>query len=334
MKKVLVVGHSLIHVRQQNFFRELCLLGHEVMLVSPKYWRGQKILSYTHADFDKYQLTALDGFSDIENYTPYSFTLIGLEDVITAYSPDIIYAQAEPGSKLLHQVHEIADKLKLPFAVFLWENMRLKGGECCLLDASVIICGNDSAEELVWQSLYASGYSKGLKTYKLPQVGVDTDHFTYRDIARTIDVAYIGRASEEKGVQYLQRAYPDTKFLEWKSYESLPWFMSQCKVVVCPSIDTFHWREQAMPYVSAEAMACERKVVVSDAGSIKFWHQEFGPEKSPALIVPQKNPVDLRVAILEALDAFSNQTEERDWVVSNLSSKVIAQRLSNLFEAV
>ena len=89
-----------------------------------------------------------------------------------------------------------------------------------------------------------------------------------------------------------------------------------------------------MPYVACEAIACGAIAIVSDGGSIPFWHNRFAGVNPGAVVVPQRDYVLLRQTITTLLadesqrQAISNAG--RAWVTEHLSSPVIAVRLLDL----
>ena len=332
--KIAVLGHSMIHIRQQKFFQEVAKLGHDVLVLSPEIWHGGQVAkrawlqgsAETH-----YELLPLVGMADDEKYGPSDFTLIGLSEALEEFEPDWVYVQQEPSSQLLDQVHEIiiAESLPASLAIFTWENMAIKNPGS-MLGADLIVCGNDTAQELVRAE-------KGpFRTVILPQVGVDVDHFQARGVIRDIDVAYIGRKEAEKGVVQLKAAWPTTRFLEWTDYLQLPWKYSQAKIVVCYSQDTDYWREQAMPYVAMEAICCGAVAIVSDAGAIPFWANSFAGLNPGLDLAPQNEPETLHRIIEEALVEEALREYQalagREWIEENLSSRVIAKELIDAFE--
>jgi hypothetical protein len=350
--RIAVVGHSMIHIRQQKFFQEVAKLGHDVLVISPEIWHGGqtakperfvawkfglkyqddcRIHSQSSAE-THYELRPLVGVAPDENYGPGDFTLMGLKDVLKEFEPDWVYVQQEPGSKLLDQVNDMTfglDDLSFRLAIFTWENIEIKN-PVSMYRADLIVCGNDRAQTMV------AFQADTIPNIILPQVGVDVDHFQAREVARDIDVAYIGRQAAEKGVVQLKEAWPATRFLEWTPYLELPWKYSQTKLVVCYSQDTDYWREQAMPYVAMEAICCGAAAIVSDAGSIPFWVRRFAGTNRGTCLVAQNDTADLKRAIEDVLlsekDREALVSSGRQWVEENLSSKVIARRLVDEFE--
>ena len=317
--KLLVVGHSMVHIRQLNFFRRVAKEPDmEVMCVSPDEWGEQRMMNLDAENFYIRALSAIGPASP----NPYVFRLIGLQETIDAFDPDWIYVQQEPGSTLANDVSNMGRR----WALFTWENLRLPGGASRSLETpSLVVCGNDGAERLVLSA------NESLSTTILPQVGVDVEHFAARDIHRDIEVGYFGRPIEAKGITQLLTAWPRASIMRWVDYARLPWEMSRARVVVAFSQPTEYWEEQAMPYVAVEALCCGAAVVVSDSGSIPFWTLQFAGSNRGITMVEHDSLVDLREAIdwlVTDEDARVAQAENgRAWVAENLSSDVIARRL-------
>ena len=323
MKHLAVIGHSLIHVRQHIFNRELSKIGIDVTLFSPGEWREQKAQNLDEGNFHIRTLRHFGG-EDV-----YRFKFVGLEDAIREGGFDWIYVNQEPNSIVA------LDCSKLPYkkALFTWANIPSDYtplGNQVLKEYDLVVCGNGEAQELVSEH--------NTSTVVLPQVGVDTVHFQARPVKRDTSVAYIGRATQEKGTDKLLIAWPTARVLAWQSYESLPWWYSMCKIVVNYSQDVPQWREQAMPYTSMEAICCGVFSIVSDAGSIPYWHREFAGENPGVRIVPQNSLTELKSTIEECLSATIAREESvkagREWVEENLSSKVIAKRLVECLEKI
>ncbi len=348
--RIAVVGHSLTHVRQQNFFREVAKLGHTVALFCPSHWNNRNVIPYVTDDFS---VVPLDGMSRAEDvtdiYNIFLFTLIGLEKALEKFDPDWLYVQQEPGSLLLEQCEELGGRFRHRMAVFTWENIKFRGGEDLLKEADLVVCGNDAAYKLV-EAAVGPG-QQWPKLVIMPQVGVDTEHMAVREqVKRTIDVAYVGRPDASKGLDILKQAYPLTKVLPWTEYLQLPWFYSQVKVIVCYSQDTPYWREQAMPYVALEAEACGSATIVSDAGSIPFWHTEYAGVNPGVHIIQRARlfkevgaeaPITaLRDLIYYLIKGMDDGTMDehiasgRQWIVDNLSSPVIAGKLVEAMEGI
>jgi len=310
--RLAILGHSVVHIRQHLFGQELAKQGGEVLMLAPKSWGNNRAVAQRK---DNWELKVFPFMGD----NIYNFYPLGAEDALKEFHPDWVLLYQEPGAVLCRSLVEWKEKIACRIALFTWENISLKGGTEDLPSYDLIICGNDKAEALI------RGYNP--KTTILPQVGVPTDIFYDRGLKREINVAYIGRRSVEKGIEYLLLAYPLAQILPWTDYLGLPNRYSQCKMVVCPSLDTPYWREQAPPMVAVEAMACQTPVIVSDAGSIPF-HLLGCPG---ARMVPQKSFTELQGAIKELLENNEKREEMgrlgRLWVESHWANDVIAPKL-------
>jgi len=258
----------------------------------------------------------------------YHYVLLGAKDLVEEFSPDWLYIQAEPGSKLVEEALQWKVEKR---ALFTWENIAIKGlGAIHLPGYDLIVCGNPDAMELV------KPYNN--RTCLLLQVGVGTDHFQARPgIPRNVDVAYIGRPAMEKGLLYLIKAWPTVKVLSWKDFKELPWEYSQVKVVVAYSQDVLHWKEQAPNYVLLEALSCGCRCVASDTAAMKFW-LEGCPEV--VMVEGHEQPDDnlrldrivrLREGIQKALEVDIG-TEGRNWVMERFGNPVVARELLEVLE--
>ena len=323
--RLCVLGHSLIHIRQINFLREVASLGHEVLILAPGEWSEQRIGStpWHSMGEGRYQIRTLKHFGGEDVYR---FKFVGVEDVLEEFNPDVLYVMQEPNSIVA------LDCSRLPYkkALFTWENLPSNYtplGNQVLKEYDLIVCGNGEAQELV------SKHNTNIVV--LPQVGVDTVHFQARPVKRDTSVAYIGRATQEKGVDKLLIAWPTARVLAWQDYLRLPWWYSQVKVIVTYSQDVESWREQAPPYVSVEGLCCRCAVVTSNAGSIPFWlGGKFATPCPGVKIVPQNDMAALKIAIGEAVASYKeDDIRGREWVEQYLSSRVIAQKLVEALNA-
>lgn len=329
--KIAVVGHSLAHVRQQKFFEQVAKLGHLVRLYCPDAWSILRPKPYSwdrlyDARFSLYPLPTI-GAPDM-----YHYRLPGLSEALTADPPDVLYIQQEVACAIVPSCLELAGRLGARAALFVWENLHApsEAQQDHLRRFDLVVCGNDRAYDL---------HAAAKRRVILPQVGVDTDHFCPRPgLERSVNVGFFGRPVPEKGIHYLESAWPTAKITTWSDWTRLPWPMSTVKVAVCYSQDTAVWNEQAMPYVAVEAMACECSVVVSDAGAIPFWLRgepgDFTPgDPAPVFWAKQGSVEELREAIAAA-NTLTQGPDSRAWVVKHLSSPVIGKRLMEELDAV
>lgn len=323
--KIAVIGHSMVAVRQQMFFREVANQGHDVLVIGPGEW-GQLRATAVEINLPngsyRYQPCRHFG-SDI-----YKFSFLNAKEFIEDFDPDWLYVQQEPGSGLAHDASGWRAGKR---AIFTWENISIKGNADFILpDYDLVVCGNPKAEYLV--------KPHNPNTKLLLQVGVNTDHFQSRPtVSRSINVGYIGRQCEEKGLPYLKEAWPTFSWCPWTEFNLLPWRYSEMKVLVAFSQDVPFWREQAPNYVVLEALSCGCNVVISDTAAMKSWlegtpgvficpgHKQVGPHLD--LVRTHK----LKDTIQEALDNFE-EGAGRQAVIDRFSCPVVAHELLEAFD--
>lgn len=320
--KLATVSHSHVARRQQLFFEEVAKQGHEVLMIGPGEWGNLMARDYTLTFPDNYFSFRTCRHMLGENV--YTYHLLGARDLVVEFGPDWLYIQAEPESSLAQEAYSWGDFKK---ALFTWENIQFRPVGYTVLDNyDLVICGNPEAQDLVkpWNS----------SNYLMLQVGIDTDHFQARPgIPRDTEVGYIGRATPEKGLPYLSRAWPGVRILEFKDFRELPWWYSQIQVLVAYSQDMPWWKEQAPNYVVLEALSCGCKVVTSDTASMKYWL-----EGCPGVAVVnghdqpddtlQMERVDwLRTGIEVALQGEDINEKGRQWVIDRFSNPIMAKEL-------
>lgn len=339
--KIAVIGHSMVAWRQQQFFKHLAFLGHDVLLVGPGEWGP---LRATAVETTYREPGHLGGpVRGTYQYHPcrhmgediYSFKFLGVKEVLEGFQPDWVYFQQEPGSALVEDIfmscHIWFKETKC--ALFTWENIALRPGserhlQCC----DLVICGNPAAEELVKPHLHEKA-----QTHVMLQVGIDTDLFEKRPtMDRDINVGFIGRAVPEKGLPYLKDAWPTTYYAEWTPYLKLPWVMSQMKVLVAFSQDVPYWREQAPNYTVIEALSCGCNAVVSDTPAMKYWLEDCpgvtiveGHKQQGSLLNPVRAH-KLKSGISQRLMGFE-ENAARQYVIDRWGLDAMARELEELF---
>jgi len=330
--RICTISHSHVALRQQLFFQGVAKWGHEVLMISPGEWgnlrtspRYAEVLYAPDEDmgprvFGRFELKTCRHMMG-ENI--YQYHLLGARGLAEEFKPDVLYIQAEPGSSLAQEaiMWDVPKR-----ALFTWENIKFEESARSTLEKyDVVICGNPEAEALAkpWNP----------HTVLMLQVGVDTDHFQARpDVERNIDVAYAGRIASEKGLPYLQRAWPTVKILDWKDFKELPWWYSQVKVIVAYSQDVPWWKEQAPNYVVLEALLCGCRAITSDTNAMEYWLNNCpgvvmvsGHDQSDDTL--RMDRVDrLREGIQRALEV-EIENEGRQWVIDKFSNQVVAKKL-------
>jgi glycosyltransferase involved in cell wall biosynthesis len=278
--------------------------------------------------------------------------LRGLEEAISEVDPDILYVMEEPFTPFALHCSIIAQKLKIPTAVFTWENILNKSfGDrndkiaAEVIDkAAILVAGNEGAKK----RLIKKGAAED-KIKVCPQTGIQTDIFKpLSDVEKTHDVAYIGRMAKEKGIEYIENVVKNLNlnmlwvggrgdmipsygvYVGWVDYLRLPEYYNKTKLFVTYPYAHNGYSEQ-FNYSIGEAMACGTPVVSSINGSI--YEVYYG---APIDFVVEVNEEDLEEAIANAIDNPTQEIVDRGikWVRDNLSTDVIAHRLLKILEAV
>ena len=313
--KIAVLGHSLIHARQQLFFDYMnSLEGVEILQIYPKRWGRQE---------------REGGFQVADEGSIKEFTFWDdVFQVIREFSPDILYSQTE-----WWQVHAFRSRrwiraLKIPLVYFFWENLQVPStAEVNLInDAELIVCGNSECEEIINKAC------PDVRTEVMPQVGIRTDIFKPMPQEKKLtDVLFVGRRTHEKGIEYVDRLEED-RFDVWRlgneKYDNMPQVYNGARVLVVPSLTTDQWKDQ-WPACIAESLACEVPVIAFDSGSIKsnYWGS------SNVGIVPEGNYSMFRFAVKQTIARGSkNNKKGREWILEHMGHEAIAKKLLKVFE--
>jgi glycosyltransferase involved in cell wall biosynthesis len=170
--------------------------------------------------------------------------------------------------------------------------------------------------------------------YILPQVGIDPDLFRpMPEVEKEYDFVFVGRDTPEKGVYYVRNALEelDVSVLwreEFLEYDQVPTFLNRAKCQLCPSIDTWRWKEQAGSYSNVESLFCGLSVITSDSAAIVEWLKGC----PGVTFVPQKDADALRDAMKDG--GKLAPPEAREWVMKRYSNEVVAKKLIKILEEV
>lgn len=261
--KLMVISHSLVHERQQWFFKKVAELTDVVVMgVGPRFWRTMSIQDFVSPQYSIYGLPA-NNEGDIDLYT-----LSGLDGLIERSNPDLIYCQAEARSMQAKAAARIAAVREIPFVIFVWENIRKyeKDDLEPLTYAKKIVCGNTDAIGLLPSEFMD-------KAVWFPQVGVETSIFKPNPkIEKEFDVVYSGRMVPEKGVDVIREGCNvlglKVNFITETPYSKLPDLLNAGEIFVSLPVTTPLWKEQSGSYAIMEAMACGLPVITTKCGAI------------------------------------------------------------------
>ncbi len=199
-------------------------------------------------------------------------------------------------------------------------------------------------------------------------MGIDTKQFhpDKNEGGRNIDLIFVGRLVEKKGLRYLIEAlrevikkFPKIKlaiigdgpekqslmkltqtldigeniiFKGWISQEKLPLYLSSAKIFGGPSITGSDGDSEGFGLVFAEALSCETPVITTNLPAISDIVQtDFN-----GLLAKPKDPGELTEKILYLLEnptiARKMGISGRGFVIKNFDWEVIAQKYSAIIE--
>lgn len=318
--RIAVISHSLVHPRQQIFFKTLAdKFDVKILALGPRWWNNQSMNDFTEGNYQQFGLPCSNrGFMNL-------YFLLETDLRLKEFKPHIIYCQTELWTKQAERAMFMSQSLKAKLVYFVWENVRpyIEKEAHLATYASMIICGNKDAEALLKKAKYE-------RTIILPQVGISDSIFKpMPEIKKEWDVLFAGRTVLEKGVDMISRACQQLGF-SFNIAQNLPYFelpaiYNKARIFCSFPIDTPFWREQSGSYTNIEAQACKIPVVTSDAGAI--------PEylKDTAVICKQGDIEDLKKGLL---NVRNNETETNELIelgfrnfTENYSCIAVAKKL-------
>lgn len=343
MISILCAGHAIGHPRQAMFLEKISELGlAKVCVLAPENWYSEKSVDMVKKNFELHYLEKV-------GHSFYTFRLRGLEGCIKEFRPDIIYILEEPHTIFARECKKIADVLQIPYAAFTWENIpeRRFGApyddieEDVIKSADVLIAGNEGAK----RRLIERGGDEG-KIAICPQNGIDCNIFkSMKDVEKDYDLLYVGRMSEEKGVQFINQVAEELRlemlwvggrgeynpsygnYVGWVNYSQLPKCYNKAKVFVTYPYGYNNYQEQGN-FTIGESLACGTPVVCSNNGSILDFYKD-----APLDIVEEADANALREVIKEALTKCDSNKEKRvKWVREHLSNEEVGKKLVKILE--
>jgi len=358
--RILCVGHSVANPRQRQMWKYIAEQGHEVLLVSMlgidggAYDQGESV-----GNFKLIMLPALN------SRYPSMWTLNGIQDIIFAFNPDIIFAMQEPWEYLTFQLSNVARVIKKPFGFFTWENLHkilpVPLAPFCndvINNSHFAVCGNIESAKIIAE--------RGcINVNVLLQTGLDENTFfpeptiDIRNEDEPIKLLYIGRLVKEKGIETIlkameqldpekyilrivggrgqpeiveqikqyQQSHKNITLEEWVPYNKVPEVLNWADLLLMPSIDSPEWKEQC-GYIIGEALLCGVPVITSTSSSImEIWG------KCPDVQFINQGDVGMLVDTIKEFKPYL-ATKGRDWVTKNLSYKVVGDKYIEIFKEV
>ena len=319
--RVAIIGHSLIHKRQIDFFLYMSRAA-DLLLVSPSKWGDQVF------DTPLFRVTFRQFTYPLDD----SLTAFPHEalNAVANYKPDIIFVQQEYYSEIARQFFMLAKELKCRLIFFVWENLY---GRYNMLERTMIaktdfvICGSREAEEQI------NHFNKN--TEVMPQVGIDTEHFApLVNAEKEADLIFVGRDAEKKGRQIIQKVLERTNLTLLEvigtPYERMPLMYNKAKVLVQPVLDMPYWKDQWLSFAIAEALACGLRAV----GSSTRAYVEQGKDIPYFYIARMGSPEAFNRAVVDALTDWKTNLEGRQYIIDHYGYEAMSKRLMDVFERV
>ncbi len=313
---VLVISHTYISPINRLKWQELAKQHKDVQLtvLVPNRWKTS-FFDITSGDlsrdsFRHCRFISLPAYAT-GNELLYFYAPLKFAKLLHQVKPDIIHV--EQGLHAVSYFQAIAVntilRIKARCCFFTWVNWQPQLGFKTKIFTKIMeffnirgstgaIAGNNDAKTFLTTT------KSTLSVMVLPQLGVNTKLFRPAlptEIEDQKKIAYIGRITEEKGLESLVKAFVHiaAEFIDWNlviigagdyekqlidytlskkllqriefqppvSHEKIATLMRTVDILVLPSIDKSDWREQ-FGHVLIEAMACKVCVVGSNAGEI------------------------------------------------------------------
>lgn len=359
--RIAVISHS--YIVDDNRGKVECLAklpGLDVLLVVPRRWKNRDTGQAFRASVPSeggLRVIAVAAWS-VGSGSLITYSPMGLWNTLRHFRPDVIHLEEEPWSLAALELSWLSPLLRIPLAVFSWENLdRGLALPFRLIRRRVLrvtrgaVTGNTEGLTL----LEAQGFTGNAAV--LPQLGVDTAAFPPAASRPRGVVGYVGRLVPQKGIHILLKAMarianpcrlmivgrgPIRDELIRKARElglngrfelheevghgDVPAYMARMSILVLPSLTTPIWKEQ-FGHVLIEAMASGLPVIGSDSGAIP---EVIG---NAGLVVREGDVEALATAIERLLSDSSLHAQlaalGRERVASNYTNEVVAQRLGS-----
>jgi len=309
--RVVIVSHPCVLPANQEFFaRVAAVTGWDIAIVLPRWWRseyGESRWARSPQFTGPLRPLPVLGAGNI----PLHVYLARLSRVVAECSPDAVYVHHEPYAAVTAQVRRALIRARFhgPFGFYSAQNLMKRypwpirrWEQQALARAAFAL----PVSEEVATVLRRKGYAGSMRVLPL---GVDTRRIRpgTRDDGPAFTVGYVGRLSEEKGVDTLLRAMARVgdagvrceivgdgpaagelaeligtlaldRRVEWRGYVAhgqVADIYERIDVIVVPSRTTPSWKEQ-FGRVVIEALASGVPVITSDSGELPRLVAETG----------------------------------------------------------
>jgi glycosyltransferase involved in cell wall biosynthesis len=367
--RIAIISHTYVLAANRGKLDALAALpGVELLVLVPRRWNNRDIgqsLPAEPAAGAVYSLTTVRswqpfGFASLLVYAPWA-----LLPALRRFQPTLLYLEEEPWSVAALEVAWCARVLRVPLAVFTWENtdhrlpwpLRWVRG-FVLRTTTAAVAGSATARA----RLQRLGFHRPVAV--IPQLGVDPERLSPAppNSAPAVVVGYVGRLVPQKGVLVLLKAcarltsgvrliYVGTGPLKEEilrraratgmngrvevhdgvRHDQVPDYLRRFTLLAVPSLTTPAWQEQ-FGHVLVEAMACGIPIVASHSGAIPEVLGDAG------ILVPEGRADELRRAIDELLGDAARRHDlsrrGRARVLAKYTDTVVAQQLFAFLQQV
>jgi len=361
--KLLFISHSSVLKYHQQKLEILAeKYGHEIILAAPPRWRegGVDTPLYDKSPRIKY----IEG-KTVFLKKPSVYFYTNAQKIVRQANPDIIHIEEEPFDTPCYQFVKAGKKAGKKILFFTWENIERKHGpfyayfeRYCLKNSGCAIAGNSEGKRI----LEKKGFKGTIDV--MPQYGVNIHGFKEKTIEFPKDVftvGYLGRMTQEKGIETLleavkdinkvrvvaagagEKKYIDTLVEIIREYkigskvelmghiapEGIPDFLNKMDILAVPSITTAGWKEQ-FGRVIVEAFASRVPVIGSSSGEIPNVIGAAG------LVFEEGNSEDLKKNIIRMISDSSLYAScvEKGYhrAKENYTNEIIAAKLNEIYK--
>lgn len=362
--RVLMISKACVVGAYQKKLEELARLPEmKLTVIVPPYWRDERgTLHLERQHTEGYELI-VEPMVFNGSFHLHFYPRLGRQ--IRRVRPDLVHIDEEPYNLATAHALWLARRAAARSLFFSWQNLlRRYPWPFRLLERYVLsrvdyaIVGNQESRQ-VWR---AKGY--GGRVAVIPQFGVDPESFqpAARPAGRGFIVGYVGRLTEEKGIDLLLEALAGldgtwrayvlgsgpaqeglqsqarrlglanrVSFDHWIPSQQMPDYYHQLDALVLPSRTRPNWKEQ-FGRVLVEAMACGIPVIGSDSGEIPHVIGDAG------LVFPEGQVEILRAHLSRLLGDLELRADlarrGRERVLARFTQEQVASQTYQVYRAL